>query len=98
MRRVAKSKFALRARWNTPCLLPHPMATLEKPLTASHRASLPICVLDDERELVEQTTQRLEKAGFPAVGCIDPAQALDIVHRGDAGWFSRTCICPESTA
>jgi len=58
------------------------MATLEKPLTASHRASLPICVLDDERELVEQTTQRLEKAGFPAVGCIDPAQALDIVHRG----------------
>src|SRR5271155_3504861 len=82
MRRVAKSKFALRARWNTPCLLPHPMATLEKPLTASHRASLPICVLDDERELVEQTTQRLEKAGFPAVGCIDPAQALDIVHRG----------------
>src|SRR5271155_1958841 len=82
MRRVAKSKFALRARWNTPCLLPHPMATLEKPLTASHRASLPICVLDDERDLVEQTTQRLEKAGFPAVGCVDPAQALDIVHRG----------------
>ncbi len=58
------------------------MATLEKPLTASHRACLPICVLDDEPELVEQTTQRLEKAGFPAVGCIDPAQALDIVHRG----------------
>jgi DNA-binding NtrC family response regulator len=58
------------------------MATLEKPLTASHRTSLPICVLDDEPDLVEQTTQRLEKAGFPAVGCIDPAQALDIVHRG----------------
>jgi DNA-binding NtrC family response regulator len=58
------------------------MATLEKPLTASHRACLPICVLDDEHDLVEQTTQRLEKAGFPAVGCIDPDQALDIVHRG----------------
>jgi DNA-binding NtrC family response regulator len=58
------------------------MATLEKPLTASHRACLPICVLDDEPDLVEQTKQRLEKAGFPAVGCIDPAQALDIVHRG----------------
>jgi len=58
------------------------MATLEKSLAATHRRSLPICVLDDESDHVEQLTLRLEKAGFPAIGSTDPNQALDIVHRG----------------
>ena len=58
------------------------MATLEKPITALHRASLPICVLDDEPDLVEQLTLRLEKSGFPAIGSTSPEQALEIVHRG----------------
>jgi DNA-binding NtrC family response regulator len=59
------------------------MATLEKSLAASHRGILPICVLDDEPDLVEQTTLRLEKAGFPATGSTDPLQVLEIVHRGN---------------
>ena len=58
------------------------MATLEKSLAATHRGNLPICVLDDESDHVEQLTLRLEKAGFPAIGSTDPDQALDIVHRG----------------
>jgi DNA-binding NtrC family response regulator len=58
------------------------MATLEKPIAALHRASLPICVLDDEPDLVEQLTLRLEKSGFPAIGSTSPEQALEIVHRG----------------
>ena len=58
------------------------MATLEKSLAATHRASLPICVLDDEPDLVEQLTLRLEKSGFPAIGSTSPEQALEIVHRG----------------
>jgi DNA-binding NtrC family response regulator len=58
------------------------MATLEKSLAVSHRACLPICVLDDEPDQVEQMTARLEKSGFPAVGSTDPMQALEIVHRG----------------
>jgi DNA-binding NtrC family response regulator len=58
------------------------MATLEKPMAALHRGSLPICVLDDEPDLVEQLTLRLEKSGFPAIGSTSPEQALEIVHRG----------------
>ena len=58
------------------------MATLEKSLAATHRGNLPICVLDDESDHVEQLTLRLEKAGFPVIGSTDPDQALDIVHRG----------------
>jgi len=58
------------------------MATLEKSLAATHRGNLPICVLDDESDHVEQLSLRLEKAGFPVIGSTDPDQALDIVHRG----------------
>jgi DNA-binding NtrC family response regulator len=58
------------------------MATLEKSFATNHRRNLPVCVLDDESDQVEQTTLRLEKAGFPAIGSTDPTQALDIVHRG----------------
>ena len=58
------------------------MATVERPIAALHRGSLPICVLDDEPDLVEQMTNRLEKSGFPAVGSTDPQQALEIVHSG----------------
>lgn len=58
------------------------MATLEKTLAPTYRRNLPVCVLDDESDQVEQTTQRLEKAGFPVIGSTDPNQALDIVHRG----------------
>ncbi len=58
------------------------MATMEKSLSSTLRTNLPICVLDDESDQVEQTTLRLEKAGFPVIGSTDPTQALDIVHRG----------------
>ena len=58
------------------------MEILDKVVAPTHRNSLPICVLDDESDQVEQTIQRLQKAGFPAIGSTDANQALDIVHRG----------------
>lgn len=59
------------------------MVSLEsKPVVGIARKNLPICVLDDEAELVEITTDRLLKGGFPAVGTTNPQEALQKVRLG----------------
>ncbi|MGB0034326.1 MAG: sigma-54 dependent transcriptional regulator [Candidatus Acidiferrales bacterium] len=46
------------------------------------RKNLPVCVLDDEIEQVEMTTERLEKTGFPTVGTTNPQEALQKIRLG----------------
>ena len=46
------------------------------------RKNLPICVLDNDRDQVELTTDRLERAGFPVVGTTNPQDALHKVRLG----------------
>ena len=57
-------------------------AVAEKPLASVARRNLPICVVDDEPELVELTTARLEQMGFPISGTTDPNEALQQVRAG----------------
>ena len=47
------------------------------------RKNLPVCVLDDESDQVELTTERLDKAGFPVIGTTDPQEALQRVRQGE---------------
>jgi DNA-binding NtrC family response regulator len=54
----------------------------ERPKTEQSRSVLPICVLDDETDHVELTTSKLERAGFPAFGTTNPAEALEKVRAG----------------
>ncbi|HXP69118.1 MAG TPA: response regulator, partial [Candidatus Dormibacteraeota bacterium] len=59
------------------------MLTLEeKPVVSTARKNLPICVLDDEADLVELTTDRLTKLGFPVVGTTNPQDALQKIRLG----------------
>src|SRR5579862_9099302 len=59
------------------------MLTLEeKPIVSTARKNLPICVLDDEADLVELTTDRLTKLGFPVVGTTNPQDALQKIRLG----------------
>lgn len=53
----------------------HPIAEL-----AGHAVS--ICVLDDEADLVESTTARLQRMGYSANGTTDPNEALAQVRAG----------------
>ncbi len=46
------------------------------------RRSLPVCVLDDEAELVEITAMKLGRLGFPAMGTTNPEDALAQVRVG----------------
>ena len=46
------------------------------------RRNLPICVLDDETELVEITTTKLARLGFPALGTSKAEDALGQVRAG----------------
>lgn len=60
------------------------MAVLtEKPALELARKHLPVCILDDERDQVELTSERLEKAGFPTLGMTDPEEALRRIRHGD---------------
>jgi DNA-binding NtrC family response regulator len=60
------------------------MATLLEPTVVElARKNLPICVLDDEQDHVELTSERLQKAGFPVVGTTNPQDALHKVRQGD---------------
>ncbi len=54
----------------------------EKPLASVARRNLPVCVLDDESDLVELTTTKLDKMGFPIIGTTDPNEALQQVRAG----------------
>jgi DNA-binding NtrC family response regulator len=59
------------------------MAVLtEKSLIGIARKNLAICVLDDELDHVELTTDRLEKAGFPTVGTTNPQEVLQKIRMG----------------
>ncbi|MGH9707960.1 MAG: sigma-54-dependent transcriptional regulator, partial [Candidatus Acidiferrales bacterium] len=55
----------------------------EKPGTAVARKNLPVCVLDDEPDLVEMTTERLGKAGFPVTGTTSAQEALEKIRLGE---------------
>jgi two-component system response regulator HydG len=57
-------------------------AIAEKPLASLARRNLPICVLDDESDLVELTTAKLEGMGFPIIGTTDPTEALQQIRAG----------------
>jgi len=60
------------------------MATLtEKPIAATARENLSICVLDDDPAQVELTSTHLEMAGFSAAGTTNPQDALEKVRSGD---------------
>ena len=54
----------------------------ERPLLGIARKNLPICVLDDELDQVELTTNLLEKSGFPAVGTTSSQEALQKIRLG----------------
>jgi DNA-binding NtrC family response regulator len=54
----------------------------EKPIVSMARKNLPVCVLDDEADLVDLTTDRLTKLGFPAVGTTNPQDALQKIRLG----------------
>ncbi len=56
--------------------------SVQKNSTGIVRKNLPVCVLDDEADLVELTTSKLERAGFPSVGTTDPTEALRKVRTG----------------
>jgi CheY-like chemotaxis protein len=62
------------------------MLTIEEnPIVSMARKNLPVCVLDDEADLVDLTTDRLTKLGFPTVGTIDPQAALQKIRLGGCG-------------
>jgi DNA-binding NtrC family response regulator len=59
------------------------MATLtESPAVVLARRNLPICILDDESDLVEITSDRLTKAGFPTFGTSDSQDVLEKIRHG----------------
>ena len=59
------------------------MITLEeKPVTSMTRKNLPICVVDDEIDLVDVTSDRLTKLGFPTFGTTSPLEALQKIRLG----------------
>jgi len=59
------------------------VTTLEKPTINVARKNLPVCVLDDEPDQVESTTEHLGKAGFPVSGTTNPEEALQKIRMGD---------------
>ncbi len=52
------------------------------------RGNLPLCILDDDPEMVSMMSSRLEEAGFPVTGTTDPERALEAVRKGDC----RACV------
>ena len=59
------------------------MITLEeKPVASMTRKNLPICVVDDEIDIVDVTTDRLTKLGFPTFGTTSPLEALQKIRLG----------------
>src|SRR5271155_3504942 len=55
---------------------------LERPLLELSRKNLSICILDDEVDHVELTSNRLEAAGFPVTGTTSAQEALQKVRSG----------------
>ncbi len=57
-------------------------ALMERPIIATARKNLTVCVLDDDSNQVELTTERLESAGFSAIGTTSAEEALQKVRLG----------------
>jgi DNA-binding NtrC family response regulator len=55
---------------------------MERPIIESARKNLTVCVLDDDSNQVELTTERLERAGFSVVGTTSAEEALQKVRLG----------------
>ncbi len=70
------------AFWHTSCVYRRMITVEETPTLSIARKNLPICVLDDERDLVDLSTDRLAKLGFPVVGTTDPQEALQKIRLG----------------
>jgi CheY-like chemotaxis protein len=59
------------------------MVTLtEQPIVTLARKNLPFCILDDEPDIVELTSERLTKAGFPTMGTSNPQDVLEKIRHG----------------
>jgi DNA-binding NtrC family response regulator len=58
------------------------VTVLERPVASLVRKNLPVCVLDDEPDQVELTTDHLRKAGFPVFGTSNPQEALQKIRLG----------------
>jgi len=58
-----------------------PLAAANSPAEVI-RHNLPVCVLDDEADLVDITTLKLSHMGFPALGTTRPEDALGQVRAG----------------
>jgi len=56
---------------------------MERPVAASTRKNLTVCVLDDDSSQVELTTERLERAGFSGAGTTSAEEALLKVRIGE---------------
>src|SRR6266852_6482782 len=57
-------------------------AVTERTVPNLIRKNLPVCVLDDEPDMVELTAAKLEKMGFPAIGTMSPDEALQQIRGG----------------
>ncbi|MGH9731598.1 MAG: sigma-54-dependent transcriptional regulator [Candidatus Acidiferrales bacterium] len=70
-------------------------ATTEQPVAELVRQDLSICVLDDEADLVESTTARLQRLGYPANGTTSPNEALAQVRAGGCRMVLVDMLMPE---
>lgn len=70
-------------------------ATTEQPVAELVRQNLSICVLDDEADLVESTTARLQHLGYPANGTTNPNEALAQVRAGGCRMVLADMLMPE---
>jgi two-component system response regulator HydG len=57
-------------------------ALVERSNVGTARKNLTVCVLDDDPDQVELTTERLEKAGFPTTGTTNAEEGLQKVRLG----------------
>jgi DNA-binding NtrC family response regulator len=67
----------------------------EKPVAELVRRNLPVCILDDEQDLAESTSERLTRLGFPTNGTIDPSEALAQLRTGSCRTFLVDMKMPE---
>lgn len=68
--------------------------TMAIPETETIRKSVSICVLDDEADQVELAVRRLEKAGYAALGTMNPEDALQKVRLGECRVVLADCKMP----
>jgi DNA-binding NtrC family response regulator len=54
----------------------------ERPVVPLARKNLPVCIVDDEPDQVELTSEKLAKLGFPTFGTTSPREALQHIRLG----------------